>query len=460
MATLNLQLEDPFKSVIDAGTAHTTPNGLPNTPIAPPVVPVTNSNLPYGPVQPTSVVVQPTVGSVLGTTPSAPTSTLDSIKQQALAIQAQIPGATGYTKAFNAPTPEAGFEDPYRQLTPQEERRIRREQMKMFQKEIDATNQIYDEMVRQERLAGEGRLGSQAAMGARSGLLGSDFQGAAEEGVRRDTAAIIGGVQAERRAKIAAIEGKGRQEAAAEIAAKNKANREGADAKIKFMSEKKDRQARNLKKLAASLIEQGLNPDELSAEELKALTTSYGTTEADIRAEYTSEKVAADKEAEKNKKDTTFTLGEGQARYDEFGNIIAQRAKTYAPKEGRSKSTDYDKVLLGGGWSGSQIDALEAGIEQYGLQEVIAQEEANGATPAQIKALEKAYKVPEADEEDLLTRENLAKIFGVSDDDTQSSIFGFEYGETGKEQLDTIEQTIERYRLMGYTNKEIFKMMQ
>lgn len=274
-----------------------------------------------------TVPAAPTVGSVMGT---KPTSTLDSLRAQAEAIKAQIPGATGLTKPFNAPTAEEAPADPWTPLTPAEERRIQREQMKLFQKEIDATNQIYDEMIRQEQLAGQGRLGSVGAMGARAGILGSDFQGAQEENTRRDTSAIIGGVQAERQAKISAIMGKGRQAAVDEIAAKNKANKEGAEAKIKFMAEKKDRMNRNLNKLAASLVEQGIDPEELSKEELDAIVTSYGTTAEDIKATYAAKKF----DEEKNKKDTTFTLGEGQARYDAEGNIIASRAKTYAPKDG------------------------------------------------------------------------------------------------------------------------------
>lgn len=336
--------------------------------------------------------------------------------------------------------------------------------MKLFQKEIDATNQIYDEMLRQERIAGQGRLGSQAAMGARAGILGSDFQGAAEEGVRKDTSAIIGGVQAERSAKIAAIMGKGRQAAVDEIAAKNKANREGAEAKIKFMAEKQDRKNRNLNKLAASLIEQGINPDELSKEELDAIVTSYGTTVEDIKATYASKKF----EQEANAKDTTFTLGEGQARYDAEGNIIASRAKTYAPKDSTTRTADYNKILLGGGWSGAQIDALESGIEEYGLQEVIAQEKANGATPAQIKALEQAYKVEDSGEQ-FLTQDYFKNLMSTQQLEQAAADAG--YGDMGEglfnlkdvdteSYLTSLETMINAYREAGYTDKEILKMMQ
>lgn len=402
----------------------------------------------------------PTVGSIMGTKPTA-----DSLMQQALAIQAQIPTATGYTKKPNIPTPEAMPEDPWKPMTPAEERRIQREQMALFQKEIDATNQIYDEMIRQEQLAGQGRLGSVGAMGARAGILGSDFQGAQEESTRQDTAKIVGGVQAERAAKIGAIMGTARKAAADEIAAKNKANREGAEAKIKFMADKKDRMNRNLNKLAASLVEQGINPDELSKEELDAIVTSYGTTAEDIKATYASKKF----EQEANQKDTTFTLSEGQARYDAEGNIIASRAKTYAPKDSTTRTADYNKTLLGGGWSGAQIDALEAGIEEYGLQEVIAQEKANGATPAQIKALEQAYKVEDSGEQ-FLTQDYFKGLMSPQQLEQAAADAGyiaggndyipFNEGPDTEGYLASLETMINAYREAGYTDKEILKMMQ
>lgn len=343
----------------------------------------TENYVPTAPLENTqpSRPATPTVGSVMGT---KPTSTLDSLRAQAEAIKAQIPGATGYTKPFNAPTAEEAPADPWAPMTPAEERRIQREQMKLFQKEIDATNQIYDEMIRGERLAGEGRLGSVGAMGARAGILGSDFQGAQEESTRRETAAIIGGVQAERQAKVSAIMGLGRKAAVDEIAAKNKANKEGAEAKIKFMSEKKDRMNRNLNKLAASLIEQGIDPDELSKEELDDIVKSYGTTAEDIKATYASKKF----EQEANKKDTTFTLGEGQARYDAEGNVIASRPKTYAPKDSTSSdSVDGDYVpgqdSVTDSWV-SRINRGEAKItnvpSKYKNKVIVALEQSTGVT--------------------------------------------------------------------------------
>jgi hypothetical protein len=410
----------------------------------------------------------PTVGSVMGTAPTT-AQTLESIRQQALAIQAQIPGATGTTNRFNVPTPEGEPEQPWQPLTPQEERRIQREQMRLFQKEIDATNQIYDQMVSQARLEGQGRLGSQAAMGARAGLLGSDFQGAAEAGLQAETRGITSGLNAERSAKIAVIMGKGRQAAVDEIAAKNKANREGADAKIKFMQEKQDRKTRNLNMLAKSLVEQSIDPTTLSEEELAGIAASYGTTVEDINASYTSAKVAADANVE----DNTFTLSEGQARYDADGNVIASRAKTYAPKDsdgvGTTLTSANKKTLLGGGWTQADISSLEGDVAQYGLTEVIANAKANGATASQIKALEKAYGAEEGAGEQFLSKQYFSNLFTTSQLEKAAVDAGF--GDMGEgffnlKDVDTegylnyLDKAIQSYRTAGYTDQEILKMMQ
>jgi hypothetical protein len=410
----------------------------------------------------------PTVGTVMGTAPAPTTGqTLESIRQQALSLQNQLQSGqvTGLTPKFYAPVPtgELGTEGTYTPLTPEEERAIQRAQMKLFQKEIDATNQIYDQMVLRAQTEGQGRLGSAASMGARAGILGSDFQGATESNIQGETRGIVGGLNAERTAKVQAIMGKGRQAAVDEIAAKNKARKEGADAYIKFMAEKDARKTKNMGALTQALIAQGIDPQTLPEEELTSIATSYGTTKDDIFANYSTAKALAEQEAG----DGTFTLGEGQARYDAQGNVIASRAKTYAPKDSDGNGTTDTKLtstnkkkLLGGGWTEADIATLEDGVRTEGLPAVIKAEKDAGATDAQIRALEEAYGVEGGAAATSLSRENLAKFYNLTDDSTQSSFLGFEYGETNKEKLDTLVSFVERYKAVGYTDEQILKLMQ
>jgi hypothetical protein len=49
------------------------------------------------------------------------------------------------------------------------------EKTKQYQGQLDALNGVYNDQINQARIRGQGRLGSQTAMQARGGLLGSDF---------------------------------------------------------------------------------------------------------------------------------------------------------------------------------------------------------------------------------------------------------------------------------------------
>lgn len=513
MVTFNLGLKDPY-ALPDASIAHTTPSYVPQPvatpgflggdnlnapgstvrveqPAAPAQAPTpSNSTTAYGPVQ-------PTVGSVMGTAPATnPNSTiaqsLESIRQQALALQAQLPTETKSTKRFNSPTPLSDPEKPWSPMTSQQEREIQRNQMQLFQKEIDATNQIYDQMVRQAQLQGEGRLGSTAAMGGRAGLMGSDFQAAQVSNVEAENRGIISGIEGERLARIEGILGKGRKSAADEIAAKNQANREGAEAKIKFMAEKQDRKSKNLTKLAQSLLEQEIDPSELSEKELSEIAKSYGTTVNDVKDSYNSIKVSSDAETAKTALSTRKTeaeikkiendiasgkllkIGEGDMLYNTETGETFKNPKTKTPGSGPSDSSvtlsgANKKTLLGGGWTQADIATLESDVAQYGLTEVISNAKANGATPSQIKALEKSYGAEEGGGQQFLSKDYFANLFTSSQLEKAAADAGF--GDMGEglfnlKDVDTegylgyLEKAIESYRAAGYTDQEILKMMQ
>jgi hypothetical protein len=58
-----------------------------------------------------------------------------------------------------------------------------------------------------------------------------------------------------------------------------------------------------------------------------------------------------------------------------------------------------------------------------------------------------------------LTRETISKMFGIEDNDNKSGFLGL-WGETNREKLDNIMNTITQYQNVGYTDQEILKMMQ
>lgn len=287
-------------------------------------------------------------------TPPEPTvgETLQGIKTQAMTIQDQVnqmKAAEG--AAFQAPTLSTNnVPDPT--LNPINERAIQRNQLKLFQAEIDATNKVYDQLYNQKVLEGTGRLGTQRAQAARGGLLGSDFGSAQQEKVMSYNTAEEQAVQAERQTKIGAIMGKVRTAVADEIAAKRLARTQDADAYLKYLTSRDETRAKNTQNIAESFLAQGIDPTTLSPDEMKAITGDSGISAADIINNYraikqTQDAAAAETDLKTRKTEAEiskinsdvenagfFNLSEGQSRYDANGNVIASKGKTYAPGTG------------------------------------------------------------------------------------------------------------------------------
>jgi len=434
-------------------------NNPARTPAPAPIVPM-SSPAPIAPAV-------PSIGAVMGTTPA-------------------FNQPQGTPAPFSRPGMEQGsaFIDPSF-VSDRDQRAILRRQTQMFQGEIDATNQVYDQIYRQTQQQGEGRLGSNAAISGRSGLLGSDFGQARTDGIMTDNNQQLNGVLAEKQAKIGAIMGKVRTSVADELNAKRTAQKDSADALIKFNSEKASRKTNNLNKLVSSMLDQGVDLSEVTPEDIKAIQDQTGLTKSEIAAQFASEKATrasaqakADLETRKTESeinknnDRAFTLSEGGARYDANGNMIASRAKTFAPDSGAAAlglTPDNKRTLLGGGWAESEIATLEKGVRENGLSEVIKTEKANGASASEIAALQKAYGADQKNTQQFLSKDYFSKIFTTTQLEKSAADAGF--GDLGKgvlniKDVDTdaylnyLDGVITQYRSAGFTDQEILKQMQ
>lgn len=206
--------------------------------------------------------------------------------------------------------------------------------LKQYQQEIDATNKIYGQILADTQQQGLGRLGSGTAIQARSGLLGSDFGASQTNSINKANLDQENLVRQEQSAKIASIMGLARSEAVKELADKRAAQKQSAEDYLSYLSGAEERKAGKLSKIAGLLIQQGVSPKEIDPLQLKKIAKDYGVSVEDITTGYQtlkSEQEAAQAEAEAK---GAFNLSEGQARYDAQGNLIASRAKTYAPKDG------------------------------------------------------------------------------------------------------------------------------
>lgn len=291
-------------------------------------------------------------------------SDLDRLRNNV--IPTSVEPTLGEAFSFSQPDLVSGGSTPSRTLTPEEEADIRRRQMRLFQSEVDATNQIYDQMLREAQMEGEGRLGSQRAMAARGGLLGSDFAGAQKDRVLGYNRDIISGIQGERAAAVASILGEARSAAADEIALKNTYRSQGVDDYLADFSAAQEARGTNINRVAQAMIEQGVAPEDIG-DELEAIAGTIGVSTDALISSYRSLKTEQDAalataELEARKTESEMqktqaeidkinadieqgkikTIGEGTMLYNTETGETFKNPKTYKP----DASTGYQ---LGGG---------------------------------------------------------------------------------------------------------------
>ena len=279
----------------------------------------------------------------------APTNmeTLQGIKTEALRIQ-DILNQREEGSGFAAPGVEQGTTtDPFD--VEAEQRRSQRAQLKLHQAEIDATNQVYDQLLNEARVQGQGRIGSTRAIGARGGILGSDFAGAQKQAQIGANTQEQRGIQAERTAKIGNIMGTVRSAALADVEQRRLAYSTNADAVLADIKGQKERRQNNINSFAQALLAQGIDIEDLSPEELNAFATESGIAEDELRNGYAVYKSQADAqgaaagletrktEAEIRKIDADIasgelvTLGEGTMLYNPSTGESFKNPKTYKP---------------------------------------------------------------------------------------------------------------------------------
>lgn len=116
--------------------------------------------------------------------------------------------------------------------------------------------------------------------------------------------------------------------------------------------------------------------------------------------------------------------------------------------------------LLSKNFTNDEITQIESDLQKYSVEQVT-----NGMTAEQKKAIKfvldnASYSQQQKDTESKLTRQNLSNLFGIPDNNEKGSIFGFDHGKTNAEKLSELENTVKKYKDVGYTDAEILKLMQ
>lgn len=173
-------------------------------------------------------------------------------------------------------------------MAPVDQAEIQRKTMEQFQGEIDALNNLYATKKAEERIAGEGRLGSSAAIQGRRGLLGSDFGAAQTDTTSAYNTRVQDALDAEKAQKISAIMSKARDTASKEYAAKTAARKSSAADYIAFLAGADTRKKANTVSLVADMIDSGIE----QPEDFDALADQLGVTAQAVKAEYNRQKAA------------------------------------------------------------------------------------------------------------------------------------------------------------------------
>jgi len=220
---------------------------------------------------------------------------------------------------------------------------IYRDQLAMFQKEIDATNQIYAQMMSDQKIVGRGNLGSAGAIQARSGLLGSDFASGQNAEVQRQNKEAEGLVAAQQAAAIAQIQGLARRSAVEEIERKRQAQQQGLQDYITYLGQSNERRASKVNALRDQLLQQGVKLEDIDPSQLNKILKDFGITKDEVAIAYADEEVRRAQEAEKARIEaedkafersikSRFSLSPGETQYglDAKGNVVALASRPVA----------------------------------------------------------------------------------------------------------------------------------
>lgn len=252
---------------------------------------------------------------------------------------------------------ELGAEDPFinrytqEQLglynTPIDENAIRKQKESEFQAQIDAINAVYADKLRQEKLVGQGRIGSSRAIQARSGLIGSDFGTAQTWQVQQLNKEQEAAIESERLALVNQILTQARESAASEIAAKRQAREAGGKAYLEYLAGQQTRKQENTSRAAQLLLLNNKTPEDISDAELAQARISRNDLRlaySGIKSQQEAEQAKAQAEQEKAALEALKTQSEIDKNQ---ADIINEALKT--GRVGNAEAVTRARAIGGGG---------------------------------------------------------------------------------------------------------------
>jgi hypothetical protein len=203
---------------------------------------------------------------------------------------------------------------------------IRKQKIAEFQAQIDATNQIFTNLTSQANVQGEGRLGQQRALAARSGNLQQPRGEAQKENVITYNNQITGDIAARQQSAIATIMTEAQDRADAEYAQKQQAKEMGAQSYLQYLQGAEERKATNAQAVLQSLLAQGLKLEDIPQEQFGQIANSLKMSPQELQSVYRgelskAEAAQAQAEYERFVEDRKFGLEQDKFGFeqDKFG---------------------------------------------------------------------------------------------------------------------------------------------
>lgn len=234
---------------------------------------------------------------------------------------------------------------------PVDEAAIRSNVMTNLQSEIDATNAVYAQKLKEAQIAGEGNLGSTAAINARRGLTGSDFAASNTDTTNQKNQDVYSGIGAEQAAAIAAINDKGNTEVQNELAAKNAVKQSSATDYINYLSQQGDRQTTRTNNAASAIISSGIDTTTLTPDDIAGIAKSYNISPTALTASLTSTKASMAAAAKANLVSAPVT--DNVLQPDGKGGFTTIQKGAATPD---SALKEYQYAVQNDGYTGSLAD--------------------------------------------------------------------------------------------------------
>jgi hypothetical protein len=203
---------------------------------------------------------------------------------------------------------------------------IRKQFYDQAQADINAQKESYANRISAAKVQGQNQLGSNTALLASTGALGSNVGQASQFNTIANTNDTLASIEREKQNAIDGLLTKADAAAAKAIEDKTLAKQSGLSAYITHLNSQSDRQAKNAEIAGNEVLNSGYDISTIPADKLQALATGYGISTDAIKSAYNAAKAKHDAELAKQAQAGQFNLSPGEQRFDSQGNVIASVA--------------------------------------------------------------------------------------------------------------------------------------